>query len=453
MASQNHINQLLEEANLAHVLGDKSQISKIYLKILSIDPDCLPAIYNLALIAIESGQLSKAISLLTRGKHLNTPNDEFKKCCRTLVSGLIQHGYLAQAEEWLQYLMFHEPHSAEIQSLIKSLQIPSHIDKYVFDQAEQKWLKRYRPYEKDTFVYAIDVVGTCNLRCPSCPVGNMPNDPRPKGFMDVDLFKKILEKIKSESPTQNPEIWLFNWGEPLLHPNIAEIINLVNQFGYKSMISTNLNIKKNLEEVVQSKPTRIKISISGFSKNTYPKTHTKGDIELVKTNLYLLKSYMKKYQGDTPTTNVYIGFHLYKNNFSEAQQVKELCAELGFGYAENAAIIQPVEKMMSILNDDDEAIDSSLVNNLLVHPKQLTFDIKNKRSGEYDCELRFNMMSINFDGSVGLCCSTYAQSNVLANNFLDHDHAKLQALKYRNDFCKSCRQMNLDYSLCDVISH
>jgi hypothetical protein len=87
-----------------------------------------------------------------------------------------------------------------------------------------------------------------------------------------------------------------------------------------------------------------------------------------------------------------------------------------------------------------------------VHPKKLTWEIKTKRSGAYDCELRFNMMSINYDGSVGLCCSTYAQSNQLADNFLDHSHEDLQAMKYQQSFCKKCRGMNLDYSLCDVVT-
>lgn len=39
------------------------------------------------------------------------------------------------------------------------------------------------------FHYFIDVVGGCNLRCPSCPVGNSPEADHSKGLMDVQLFK------------------------------------------------------------------------------------------------------------------------------------------------------------------------------------------------------------------------------------------------------------------------
>ncbi|WP_116115140.1 hypothetical protein [Austwickia chelonae] len=39
-------------------------------------------------------------------------------------------------------------------------------------------------------LYVIEICGTCNLRCPSCAVGNMDAGSltglRPKGFMDPD---------------------------------------------------------------------------------------------------------------------------------------------------------------------------------------------------------------------------------------------------------------------------
>ena len=48
-----------------------------------------------------------------------------------------------------------------------------------------------------SFVYNIDIAGTCNLGCVSCPVGNMPigtvaRGTRPRGFMPFELFSNIL---------------------------------------------------------------------------------------------------------------------------------------------------------------------------------------------------------------------------------------------------------------------
>jgi hypothetical protein len=108
--------------------------------------------------------------------------------------------------------------------------------------------------------------------------------------------------------------------------------------------------------------------------------------------------------------------------------------------------------MMDILEDKPNALDKKLINKLLVHPKILAKNIADKRSGNYDCELRFNMTSINHDGSVGLCCSTYSNNNQIAPNFLTISHQELEQKKYQQSFCKRCMDANLHYSLCDTIS-
>jgi len=43
----------------------------------------------------------------------------------------------------------------------------------------------------------IDIVGACNLSCPSCPMGNSENVNFKKA-MQVDMFRKIVEKARNE---------------------------------------------------------------------------------------------------------------------------------------------------------------------------------------------------------------------------------------------------------------
>ncbi len=51
--------------------------------------------------------------------------------------------------------------------------------------------------------------------------------------MDVALFNAILEKIKLESDTGKPVlICLYNWGEPLLHPRLVELVHAVHAAGF-----------------------------------------------------------------------------------------------------------------------------------------------------------------------------------------------------------------------------
>src|SRR5690242_4066822 len=80
--------------------------------------------------------------------------------------------------------------------------------------------------------YFIDIVGTCNLRCPSCPVGNVVSD-TPKGFMPLDQLRQILAKIAADQgPGKRLFIDLYNWGEPTLHPDLAACVRLVHEFGF-----------------------------------------------------------------------------------------------------------------------------------------------------------------------------------------------------------------------------
>ena len=89
------------------------------------------------------------------------------------------------------------------------------------------------------FTYIVEVAGSCNLRCPSCPQGNSRQADHPKGFMDVDLFRKIIGKMAHE-PVCVQTVALYNWGEALLHPKLPELINIVKNHNFICNISSNL---------------------------------------------------------------------------------------------------------------------------------------------------------------------------------------------------------------------
>ncbi|MBF0531055.1 MAG: hypothetical protein HQK55_17675 [Deltaproteobacteria bacterium] len=69
---------------------------------------------------------------------------------------------------------------------------------------------------------SVDVSGICNLKCISCPRGNMTKQPSP-GFMSAATYTRVMEKLLREIPFLG-NIQLYAWGEPLLHKELAEII-------------------------------------------------------------------------------------------------------------------------------------------------------------------------------------------------------------------------------------
>jgi len=139
----------------------------------------------------------------------------------------------------------------------------------------------------------IDIISTCNLSCPTCPQGQKPNNIR-GGQMKLDLFRKIVSKLKSDFP-QLKTITLYNWTEPLLHNKLPDFVEIVKKAGFGCDLSANLNHIKNLEAVIKKDPDHIRVSLSGFTQEIYQIGHRNGDIETVKQNMRTLSNLVSTY--------------------------------------------------------------------------------------------------------------------------------------------------------------
>jgi MoaA/NifB/PqqE/SkfB family radical SAM enzyme len=296
------------------------------------------------------------------------------------------------------------------------------------------------------FVYDIDIVGSCNLRCPSCPVGNSApllaaTPRRNSGMMELAQFEAILDKIGvDQGGRPDIVITLFNWGEPTLHAQVGDFVRAINQRGYFSMVSTNLNYDRNLEQLVEARPSRLRVSLSGMTRATYETTHARGDIIVFKRNCYQLCHLMEKHGVTFP---VEMHFHLYRHNiFEDVSEAAALCEELGFQFNPGEAFLMPLEKSFDAL--EGRALtpqDQDLMELLLVSPAERAA-IARKYPAR-DCILRSNQMAINADGSVALCCSTYDPRSDVASSYLEVEFAELQRRRYAHPVCVKCMQHGL----------
>ncbi|MFW5927095.1 MAG: radical SAM protein, partial [Wenzhouxiangella sp.] len=86
------------------------------------------------------------------------------------------------------------------------------------------------------FIAHIDVVHGCQLRCVGCP--NSTLKPKIKRMPLVD-FRRILGNIDVD---KIHTLRLFNDGEPLLHPNLSELVSIIPEQRFRPSfveISTN----------------------------------------------------------------------------------------------------------------------------------------------------------------------------------------------------------------------
>ena len=359
---------------------------------------------------------------------------------RRMGEALFAAGLWRDAEPWLAEATQLEPWDTSLGHRYQRTRLPQWAEPSIALE-DGRTLVRHPPQEGGAYSYTIDVVGTCNLRCPTCPVGNSPA--RPRGFMAADMFERIIAKIRAESPDPDPRLTLYNWGEPLLHPELPRLIGIAHAAGLKVQLSTNLNIRHGLEAVIAANPDELKISLSGATQENYGRTHRRGDLELVLANMRELRRLIDAHGA---TTRVWIGHHLYRSSRHELPQVAALARELGFAHHPIDAFFMPLERLASFLDGDDGADAHGIIPDLPLNPRDRARLLAEQQDPNSDCELRFAQTVINHDGSVALCCSVYDSANMLGIDFLDLPHAEIQRRRYAHSFCTSCTTRHMHYA-------
>ena len=99
----------------------------------------------------------------------------------------------------------------------------------------------------------IEITNICNLNCSFCP-GTV----RPKHFMTAGEFRIVAEKVRPLTDY----IYLHVMGEPLLHPDFENIVNIASELGFRINITTNGTLIDRHEAFLLSAPSIRKISVS-----------------------------------------------------------------------------------------------------------------------------------------------------------------------------------------------
>lgn len=287
--------------------------------------------------------------------------------------------------------------------------------------------------------YTIDVVGSCNLRCPSCAHGMDYNSP--KGMMPFKDFKQVTHKMMGEVDIVS-HVSLYSWGEPFLHPKLDLFIDYLHDFGVAVAVSTNLSIKssKQIEKVAKSSPDYLKISLSGFYPEAYNLTHVGGNVDIVKSNLYKLKDSIEKYDS---SVFVDVNYHLYKNNNGKNLfKMREICDELGFNLSTVYALVMPVERVIGHCDGKPDPKTEALSKLLLVDMDEGREATKSFR--DQPCRYLTNQVNINWDKSVPLCCACFDRPHsIILDDYLQSTLEEIIEKKRNHPLCDKCIKYGL----------
>ena len=239
--------------------------------------------------------------------------------------------------------------------------------------------------------YIIGLTNVCNLRCPLCVTG-LRLQQKPLKFIDVVLFKQIIDKIKDYACL----VQLYNWGESLLHRDIMEILEYCYRFNLNTEISSNLsltNIDDKLELLVKYKVKHLIVSFDGIDQKDYERYRVGGNFELVLKNINKIREYKDIYKSNYPI----ISLQYLRNKFTTNQidVIKEKHKEWG---ADDYYVCD----MTTIFKDrnmekNKEWFDQDEIN------KRKYLDVDVSMHGRR-CYFLYTAMVIEQDGSIVPCC-------------------------------------------------
>ncbi len=276
----------------------------------------------------------------------------------------------------------------------------------------------------------IDVLGICNLRCPSCPVGHLPKT-NPAGLIDKKLFADLIAKADRDYKVIG--VHLYNWAEPLLHPELPELVRIVARLGLKSYLSTNLNVlRDNVDDLLLAEPTGLRISLSGFTQPVYAKSHAGGNIERVKANMQKLAEARDR----TKTrTRISVFFHKYKHNLHELAPMRQYAESLRFKWEEVWAYFAGIEKLMDFLDRGDDPSAEQDLNYAL--PVRRAIDATAPYRHE-PCRLKKTQIVFDQQGNLMPCSAVYNYGKNSLGKYLDMTPADVNAAKQTASACDRC---------------
>lgn len=153
------------------------------------------------------------------------------------------------------------------------------------------------PVHHTPMFVSVEPANICQLRCPECPVGRgggkneklkIKNAEVPKQpYMSMEVFRRVLAEVKETALVMQ----FYFQGEPLLNPDLTQMIREAHEAGLYTIVSTNAQAmtKERAEELVSSGLDRIIISMDGLREETYSAYRVGGDIERCKAAIRSLR--------------------------------------------------------------------------------------------------------------------------------------------------------------------
>jgi len=279
----------------------------------------------------------------------------------------------------------------------------------------------------------IEPVNLCNLQCPVCETGaGILN--RPKGRMNLDNFKKIIDQVYPFINT----ILFYYMGEPFLNKDSYEMIKYAKSKNIFVTTCTNGDVI-DPEKLVESKIDEVSFQLGGLTQETHSKYRVGSNLQKILDNVK--KTVAEKKRRNVSLPKIILGFIIMKHNEHEVNTFYQIAKDLG---VDEALVLPPcvrnIEQAKEMLPTDEKY--------WLYDKKAYQQDIlKVKGPKNPYCPWIWYSTLITWDGNVLPCCRD-AQAEYVMGNIFQEDLVKIWNNKIYREFRK--KFLNRKSTLCSL---
>ena len=273
----------------------------------------------------------------------------------------------------------------------------------------------------------------CNFRCRYCLHSLPPEehgDISSVRFLPLETYRKFIDSIADEGGVLKM-LRFAGIGEPLLHPEIAEMVAYAQERRVAKTVDIVTNAAaltpKLSENLIKAGLSTLRVSIEGLSTEEYREnTGTAFPFEKIVSNIRFFYEHAKK-------TKVYVKIIDYMLDAPEKEQKFHMIFD-------SISHVTAVEHLTPTIKEIDYSAFSGNVDFLL------TQDGEDKQNISV-CPQPFYMLQLNPDGSFAPCCSMklpmklYKKGEGFARiwNGTELTEFRLALLEHKkNDTCREC---------------
>jgi len=162
----------------------------------------------------------------------------------------------------------------------------------------------------------LESTAKCNLYCPMCPrhIYTFDNE-----NMDLDLYKKIVQDCKNYVEI----VWPYGIGEPMIHPNIFEMIRITREAGIRTGMSTNATLldDRRANLLLDCGLDYVIFAFDGASKETYETYRVGASFEKTRDNIL---NFLQKKRDRKSAIHVILQMIMLKETVREMDAYKKL---------------------------------------------------------------------------------------------------------------------------------